>query len=109
MARNRLGGFEYELLAVLMQEPRGSYGAKILSRIEELTHRSVSVGAIYTTLDRLQAKGLVSSWWGEPTPERGGRRKRFYKIEGAGVRAVEKSEAEMRGFIRIDALARQGT
>jgi PadR family transcriptional regulator, regulatory protein PadR len=105
MLRNTLGIFEYELLSILLQEPNGSYGAKMLNQIEELTRRSISVGAIYTSLDRLEAKGFVSSWWGEPTLERGGRRKRFYKIEGSGVKALERSEAEMLRFMRVGALA----
>src|SRR2546427_479861 len=67
-SRSTLGSFEYELLSVLLQEPNGSYGAKILTRIEEVTDRSVSVGAIYTPLDRLETKGFVSSRCGEATP-----------------------------------------
>src|SRR5438128_2076218 len=92
MGRDLLGGFEYQIMSVLLRRPRDSYGATIQERIEELTGRNISVGALYTTLDRLETKGLVSSWWGEPTPERGGRRKRYYRIEASGAEAVRRTE-----------------
>ena len=81
MPRDVLGNFEYQILAVLQQEPSDAYGVAILERIKERTGRGVSVGALYTTLDRLEKKGFVTSWWGTATAERGGRRKRYYKIE----------------------------
>ena len=95
MARAKLGPFEHTILSVLLRQPRDAYGATLQERIEELTGRDVSVGALYTTLDRLERKGLVSSSWGEATPERGGRRKRYYKIEGSGVEAVRRTDALM--------------
>jgi len=95
MAREVLGNFEYQILAVLMDQPTDAYGAAIQERIEERAGHGISVGALYTTLDRLEKKGLISSSWGEPTAERGGRRKRFYKVEGAGVQAVKRSEAAL--------------
>lgn len=93
MARDTLGTFEYQILSVLLRQPRDAYGATLQERIEETTGRDVSIGALYTTLDRLERKGLVSSWWGEPTAERGGRRKRYYKIEASGADAVHRTEA----------------
>jgi PadR family transcriptional regulator PadR len=93
MGRNTLGAFEYQILSVLFRQPRDAYGATLQVRIEDATGRDVSIGALYTTLDRLEQKGMVSSWWGEPTPERGGRRKRYYKVEASGVEAVQRTEA----------------
>jgi len=93
MARDTLGTFEYQILSVLLRNPRDAYGATLQERIEETTGRDVSIGALYTTLDRLERKGMVSSWWGEPTAERGGRRKRYYRIEASGEDAVERTEA----------------
>ena len=98
MGREILGSFEYQILAILIQKPVDAYGTKIRERIEEQTGRSVSVGAMYTTLDRLEKKGFVSSRWGEATSERGGRRKRYYKIEGAGIEAAQRSESILAAF-----------
>ena len=98
MSRDVLGSFEYQLLSVLLRDPNDAYGATIQERIQQRTGREVSVGALYTALDRLEKKGFVSSWWGEPTPERGGRRKRYYKIRVAGAEAIRRSEALFNRF-----------
>jgi DNA-binding PadR family transcriptional regulator len=93
MARDTLGPFQYQILSLLLRHPRDSYGATLLERIAEATGREPSIGALYTALDRLKRGGLVSSSWGEPTAERGGRRKRYYKIEAPGEDAVRRTEA----------------
>lgn len=98
MGREILGSFEYQILAVLIQRPGNAYGTTIRERVEEQTGRSISVGAMYTTLDRLEKKGFLSSRWGEATPERGGRRKRYYKIEAPGVEAARRTESAFAGF-----------
>jgi PadR family transcriptional regulator PadR len=86
--RPALGEFEQiTLLALLRLEP-DAYGASIQREIETRTGRPVLLSAIYTTLDRLERKGMVRSWVGEPTPERGGRRKKFYRLEPIGAEAV---------------------
>jgi len=59
--------------------------------IERCTGRSVSIGALYATLDRLERKGCVSSSLGEPSADRGGRARRFFRIEAAGERALDQS------------------
>ena len=83
-----LGDFEQiTLLALLRLEP-DAYGASIQREIEARSGRTVLLGAVYTTLDRLERKGLVTSWVGAPTPERGGRRKKFYRLEPAGAEAL---------------------
>jgi DNA-binding PadR family transcriptional regulator len=92
MARE-IGPFEFEILATLLAQPGDAYGLTIRDRIEERSGREPSIGAIYTALERLERKGMVSSWWSEPTEERGGRRKRLYKIEGAGELAARRFKA----------------
>jgi len=102
-----LGRFEHEVLAAVMELAANAYGTTIRERLKERTEREPSVGALYTTLDRLEAKGFVSSWWGEPTPERGGRRKRFYKISAEGTNAVRRTESRIQkwpafgGFVPV--------
>ncbi len=76
-----LGEFEQVALLALIRLRNNAYGASIRREIAERAGRDVSLGAIYTTLERLERKGFVSSARGAPTPERGGRAKRFYKIE----------------------------
>lgn len=88
MRRDILGGFERELLTVVQRMAGAAYGAAIAERILADTGREPSSGAIYTTLERLERKGFVSSSWGEPTAERGGRRKRHYKLEACGAAAL---------------------
>lgn len=87
-----LGEFEQAILFALLQlEEDESYGVRIREVIEERTDRSISSGAVYTALDRMRDQGLVASWTGDPTPERGGRRKRLYRLEPAGLEALERS------------------
>jgi PadR family transcriptional regulator PadR len=83
------------LLAVLRLGSE-AYGMTVRREIEARTGRDVSIGAIYATLERLQAKGYVSSFTGDPTPERGGRAKRFFRVEAAGRRALSRSEEAVR-------------
>lgn len=97
MARD-IGPFEYEILATLLAQPRDAYGLTIRDRIKERNGRDVSPGAVYTALERLERKGLVSSGWGEATEVRGGRRKRLYKIEASGELAVGRFEARFSAF-----------
>jgi DNA-binding PadR family transcriptional regulator len=89
-----LGEFEQlVMLAVLRLGPGEAYGFGVQQEIQQRTGRSCSIGALYTTLDRLEKKGFVSSWMGEPTPERGGRAKRFFKVEASGETALRQSYA----------------
>ncbi len=90
---DNLGEFEQLILAALLMLGDNAYGMTIHERVEKLAHgiRSVSLGSVYTTLDRLEQKGYVKSWFGEPTPERGGRAKRFFEITGPGEKAIKSS------------------
>ena len=84
MARQFLGEFEQLVLLAVLRLRNEAHGMKMRAEIQERTNRVCSLGAIYTTLERLEAKGLVSSWIGEPTPARGGRAKKFFKIGSCG-------------------------
>jgi PadR family transcriptional regulator, regulatory protein PadR len=83
-----LGEFEYALVTAAARLGDEAYGASIRSEIERLMNRRCSIGALYTTLDRLEAKGLVQTWMGDATPERGGRSKRMVRVTAKGVRAA---------------------
>ena len=93
--RDALGGFEEIVLLAVMRLGPDSYGVTIRREIETRTGREISLGAIYPTLDRLEDKGLVSSWKGEPTGERGGRSRRHFQLERAGRAALLKSRELM--------------
>jgi len=91
---DHLGEFEQLILAALMiLGSENAYGMTIHEQVEKLAAglRIVSLGACYTTLDRLEQKGYVRSWFGGATEERGGRSKRFFEITGAGEKAVQNS------------------
>ena len=88
-----LGDFEQlVLLGVLRLELQDSaYGAAIRQEIHARSGRDVSINAVYTTLDRLESKGFLKSWVGDPTPQRGGRRRKFYALRPAGVAALRQA------------------
>ena len=83
-----LGEFEYLLLAAAARLGDRAYGASIREEVERSTGRPCSIGALYTTLDRLEAKGLVETWMGAATPQRGGRQKRMVRLKADGLRAA---------------------
>src|SRR5215467_105900 len=86
-----LGGFESVLLLAILRLEDRAYGAAIRQELLDHADKDVAVGAIYTGLDRLEQKGFVESWMGEPTAERGGRAKKFFRATTAGRLAVERS------------------
>lgn len=91
-----LGEFEQIVLVALLQLGKNAYGMAVRREIEERTGRQVSIGAVYATLERLETKRYVSSFAGDPTPERGGRAKRFFKIEQDGRRALRESQEALK-------------
>jgi PadR family transcriptional regulator PadR len=92
-----LGQFEQLVLTAVLTLRADAYGVSIHAKVTELAEpKAVSLGAIYVTLDRLEDKGLIASWLSDPTPERGGRAKRCYKLEAAGERALQESAATIR-------------
>ena len=86
-----LGEFEHIVLLTILRLGDGAYGAMIRAEIEHVTGRSPAIGAVHATLERLERKGLVASWIGQPTAERGGKAKRHFKIEAAGVSALKSA------------------
>ena len=84
-----LGEFEQVVLLAVAHLGGGGYGVTVREEIEARTGRSLTLGAVYSTLNRLESKGLVTSRRGEPTAERGGRAKRLYRVEAAGAAALE--------------------
>jgi len=99
MPSRALGEFEQLiLLALVALPPEECYGVPIRELIEQRTGRALSAGAVYTALDRLTARGFVSSALGEPTAERGGRRKRMYHLETAGARELARSVRTLQGM-----------
>ncbi|HEV3039192.1 MAG TPA: helix-turn-helix transcriptional regulator [Candidatus Angelobacter sp.] len=93
MARpDSLGQFEQLVLTAILSLSDDAYGVTIHSKVQELARpRAVSFGAVYVTLDRLEDKGLVTSWKSDPIPERGGRAKRCYRLEALGERVLQES------------------
>jgi len=85
-----LGEFEYLLIAAAARLGEQAYGAAIREELETTIGRSCSIGALYTTLDRLENKGLVKTWMGASTLQRGGRAKRMVAVTPTGVKAAEE-------------------
>lgn len=83
-----LGTFEQLVLLALLHLGDDAYGMTVRREIEERAGRPTSLGAVYATLDRLEAKGYVTSRTGEPAPERRGRARRFFRVEPPGHMAL---------------------
>ena len=90
--RDFLGEFEHIIVLALLRLGDRAYGVTVRQEIEFCTKREVSIGAVYATLDRLETKGYVKSRIGDPTPERGGRSKRFFRVTARGVSAVNRTQ-----------------
>jgi DNA-binding PadR family transcriptional regulator len=93
MARTQsLGDYEQLVLLAILRLGNVAYGVSIRTEIETRAGRSTSSGALYTTLERLEDKGFVSFRVGDPSPKRGGRAKRHYRVTSAGQKAVTQSQ-----------------
>jgi PadR family transcriptional regulator PadR len=88
MGDQHLGEFEHIVLLAVLRLAENAYGVPIRHEIEKRADRKVTVGALYSTLDRLEAKGYVSSWFADPTGERGGRSRRYFRVEPPGIEAL---------------------
>ena len=87
-----IGQFEQLVLTAVLTLNENAYGVTVHGAVAELAApRSVSLGAVYATLDRLEDKGLIRSWLSDPTPERGGRSKRHYRLQPEGENALRES------------------
>lgn len=91
MTRDYLTDFELMILLSILRVGDEAYGVPVAREIENTGGRSVVLGAVYAALDRLETNGLVSSTIGDPTPARGGRAKRFFRLTPAGLRAVRQT------------------
>jgi len=89
--REHLGEFEQIVLLAILRLGQEAYGVPIRIEIERRTRRAVTVGALYRTLDRLEDKGYISSAFSPPTPERGGRSKRYFTVRPRGLRTLRAS------------------
>jgi PadR family transcriptional regulator, regulatory protein PadR len=87
----QLGEFERSILLALVKLGDDAYGVSIRETLEQAIGRDASFGAVYTTLDRLLQKGMVSARLGDPTPQRGGRAKKHFRIERKGLEALERA------------------
>jgi PadR family transcriptional regulator PadR len=88
MPELHLGEFEQLVLLAVLRLADNAYGVPIRREIEKRADRKVTVGALYSTLDRLESKGYVSSWFAGPTAERGGRSRRYFRVEPKGIEAL---------------------
>lgn len=93
-----LGEFEQVVMLALLRLGPDAYGAAVCTEIESRSGRGVSVSAVHTTLERLELKGMVKSRVGEPTPQRGGKRKRHYEVAAAGLKALQASYRSLRNM-----------
>ena len=90
--REFLGQHELMVMLAVMRLGREAYGVPIAAEIADKTGREMLQGSVYATLERLEAKGLVTSHLGEATPQRGGRAKRYFKLTAEGVRQVREAQ-----------------
>lgn len=91
MTHQGLGEFEQMVLLAIAHLHGEAYGIPIVEEIERRTGRSIARAAVYVTLRRLEEKGFVSSWMSDPTPERGGKGRRFVRLEAEGARALREA------------------
>ena len=90
-----MGEFEQMVLLAILRLGNDAYGMEVRQEIQDRTGRDVSYGAVYTTLDRLARKGFVADRMGEPSPERGGRARRYYRVEPRGAEALRSARQAM--------------
>ncbi|HTF21382.1 MAG TPA: helix-turn-helix transcriptional regulator [Chryseolinea sp.] len=88
--KNYIGEFEELVLLTIASLEDDAYGVSIKESIEERASRTISIGALHSTITRLEEKGMIKSWMGSPTAERGGRRKRHFQLTHAGKVAVHE-------------------
>ena len=91
MANYSLGEFEELVLLSVAVLKKNAYGVSVKLEIQDKLKRKVSVGALQSALRRMEKKGFIKSWFGEATPERGGKRKRYFEITSSGKKAIRSS------------------
>jgi DNA-binding PadR family transcriptional regulator len=98
MSREALGNYELMVLLAVLRVGCDAYGVTVAHELEQTSGRTVLIGSVYAALDRLEGKGLVVSSIGEPTPERGGRAKKYFKVTTKGLRETREA---CRTFTRL--------
>jgi DNA-binding PadR family transcriptional regulator len=98
MARAMLTDLELMIVLALLRVGDDAYGVTITREIEQTARRAISVAVVYATLDRLEDRGLVTSSIGDPTPERGGRAKRYFRVTPRGLRQVRETQRALRAL-----------
>ena len=93
--REYLGSLELLVLLAVMRAGRNAYGVPIAREIEASSGRNVALGSIYATLSRLETKGLIASRLGEPTAERGGRAKAYFRLTAKGLTEVQEAQSTL--------------
>ena len=88
-----IGEFEELVLLTIATLGDDAYGVAIKENIEKRTDRSISIGALHSTITRLEEKGMIKSWLGDPTQERGGRRKRYFQLTNLGKSSLREMKA----------------
>jgi PadR family transcriptional regulator PadR len=94
-----LGEFEQIVLLAILRLDEKAYGVAIGAEITACTGREPAPGALYTTLDRLEDKGLITSRLGDPTPQRGGRAKRYFALNSSGLAAITRAQQSYRRLL----------
>jgi PadR family transcriptional regulator PadR len=108
MTSRPIGEFELAVLLCVNSVGDDAYGASIRRAVSQRLNRDCSVGAVYTTLQRLEDKGLVKSWTSDPTPVRGGRSRRCFAVTGAGNQAIRSAQTTLRRLWRDHGLRWSG-
>ena len=92
---DHLGEFELLVLLAILRLGEGAYGMTVRRELEDTAQRSVTLGSVYGTLDRLETKGLVKSWHTDPDPVRGGHPRRYFEVAPEGHLALSRSQRMM--------------
>ena len=95
-----LTDLELMILLAVLRRREDAYGVTITREIEETSGRSVAVAVVYATLDRLEDRGLVTHLYGDPTPERGGRAKKFFQVTGRGIQQIKDTQRALMALWR---------
>ncbi len=90
-----VGEFEQMVLLAILRLGHGAYAVPVREEIEQRAKRSVARGALYTTLERLETKGFLTSRMSDPSPVRGGRSRRYFEVSAAGVRSLQQTKEAM--------------
>jgi len=93
--RDQLGNFELMVVLVLIRLRENAYGVPISDELEKRTGREVAIGSVYAALERLEDKGFVTSELGEPTSERGGRAKKYFRVTARGLKEVRETQRSL--------------